>query len=90
MKSLAIVLALLTTPASAQSDCLPYDDLAPMMTLGGARLEVTAIMQTEFGFLPVEFWRNDGGEWVMFALPPSGAACLIVGGPVFNPIGVGL
>jgi hypothetical protein len=90
MKPLAIVLALLATPSFAQSDCLPYDDLAPMMTQSGARLAASAIMDTDDGFLPIEFWRNGNGEWIMFALPPNGAASLIVGGPVFNLIEVGL
>jgi hypothetical protein len=90
MKSLAIVLALLATPSFAQSDCIPYEDVPPMMEEGGLRLAVTATIDTEIGQIPIELWRDNSGEWVMFVLPPNGTACFIVGGKSLNLIGVGL
>jgi hypothetical protein len=90
MKSLAIVLALLATPAFAQSACAPRAALAALMEQSGSTLEVTALLATETGIVPVEFWRNVHGAWLMFSIEPDGTACMGAGGPVFNLIGVGL
>jgi hypothetical protein len=87
MKTLAIVLALLATPAFAQSACAPR---AALMEQSGSTLEVTALLATETGIVPVEFWRNVHGAWLMFSIEPDGTACMGAGGPVFNLIGVGL
>jgi hypothetical protein len=90
MKTLAIVLALLAAPAFAQSDCIPYEDVPPMMAEVGARLAVTAYMDTEIGLLPIEFWRDSSGGWIMLSLAPNGTACPIVRGTHLSLIGVGL
>jgi hypothetical protein len=90
MKSLAIVSALLAAPAFAEPACIPHGDLAPMMMEQGSRLAVTATMDIEIGQIPIEFWRDSSGEWVMFSLAPNGTACLIVGGTSLSLIGVGL
>lgn len=76
----AALIAALSAPASAQTECIAYEPLRLVMIENGIRLEGSGEVPMAGTTGHIEIWVAPNGDWAILAINEIGIACIAISG----------
>lgn len=76
----AAIIAALSAPASAQSECIAYEPLRQVLIENGIRLEGSGLVPMAETTGQIEVWVSRNGEWAILAINEARIACIVLSG----------